>query len=255
MVFGACSDIGKVRKANQDYYYAIEDENFKLYIVADGMGGHNAGEVASFMAIKSIGEWIQKSEDVTKIDKELIPRFIEEGILYANSQIYKKASEDSELFGMGTTITLALIIDNNLFLGHVGDSRAYLINDDGILQLTEDHSLVAELYKNGSITLEEAACHPQKHLLTRALGTDSQIKVDTSYYQLKDNDYILLCTDGLTNLISNDDIRLVILSNDIQQGCNELARIANIQGGFDNITVILIKFNSCVIKWGETNDR
>jgi PPM family protein phosphatase len=246
MAFGASSHVGKVRKANQDYYYASEKERYCLYIVADGMGGHNAGEVASYLAINSIVTWIDDNilelyRNIDLQEHKKIEEYIKASIDFANTQVYQKALENTELFGMGTTITLALIIKNSLYIGHVGDSRAYMINSQRILQLTQDHSLVAELFKNGSITIDEAANHPQRHLLTRAIGTEKQIIVDTWIYKLEKDDLILLCTDGLTNLIDNNEIFDIVISNNISSSCERLIEYANNKGGSDNITAILIK--------------
>jgi len=246
MTFSACSHVGKVRKANQDYYHASEKENYSIYIVADGMGGHNAGEVASYLAINSIIKWIDENCPLldTLISTESsqgIEDCIRSAITHANTQVFAKACENAELFGMGTTITLGLVAKNSLYIGHVGDSRAYLMNGQSIRQLTQDHSLVAELYKNGSITIDEAANHPQRHLLTRALGTEKDITIDTFHCLLEGDNVILLCTDGLTNLMSDNEIFEIVLKNDISSGCEKLVECANNRGGSDNITVILIK--------------
>jgi protein phosphatase len=213
MIVGAVTDIGKIRDINQDFMFVGDVESFPLYIVADGMGGHNAGEVASNMAVHII----------KKVFIDNIKR-----LKYA---------------GMGTTITLAYIFNNNIYIGHVGDSRAYFATGEKIYQITDDHSLVNELIKNGSITPEEAINHPQKNLITRAVGTSSEIQLDFYMLDYKSDDILIICSDGLSNMLSDGDIMKLIKSeSDVDKACNKLISVANDNGGRDNITVIAIKF-------------
>lgn len=244
MFICVCSDIGKVRNINQDSYFYSEDSILPLFVVADGMGGHNAGEVASSLAIETIKENYIKEKGNIVEGKLHIPSFINLTLLEANNRILKKAKENENCEGMGTTITSGIIFNNELFIGHMGDSRAYLFREKELYQLTQDHSLVAELVRNGSISNEEAINHPQKNIITRALGTDEDIKVDIISKRVECGDIILLCTDGLTNMVSDLKIKEILLkNNDLRQACCELTDEANNFGGFDNTTVMIIEMS------------
>lgn len=260
------SDIGLVRKVNEDDFLCLklndllklENPAADLYlcIVADGMGGRNAGEVASSMAVHEIVEFIKEKYLSVLIEKDItedkIFDLIREAIYYSNDRIYKKSLLNSECVGMGTTLSMILIKDNSLFYGHVGDSRIYLIRKNEITKLTEDHSLVAELVKQGTIKPEDAVSHPQKNIITRALGTEYDIEADLGKQEILDEDYILLCTDGLSNLIRDNEIKdLVLSAKSVEQACDNLIDRAKENGGFDNITVVVIH-NS---KGGDCNDR
>ncbi|MDF2521462.1 MAG: Stp1/IreP family PP2C-type Ser/Thr phosphatase [Clostridia bacterium] len=260
------SDIGLVRKVNEDDFIClrlndmleVKDSAADLYlcIVADGMGGRNAGEVASSMAVKEIVEFIKEQYINVLLDEnaddEKIFNLIKHAITYSNDKIYKKSLLTSECVGMGTTLSMILVKDKTLYYGHVGDSRIYLIRENQIKRLTEDHSLVAELVKQGSIKPEEAVSHPQKNIITRAVGTEYGIEVDLGRQDIVEGDYILLCTDGLSNLIGDDEIlRLVLNAPDIEQACQDLIDKAKENGGFDNITVVVIEKE----KGGDCNDR
>lgn len=260
------SDIGLVRKTNEDEFLClrlnellnIESSEADLYlcIVADGMGGRNAGEIASSMAVHDVVEFIKEKHINVLLDKDMseekIFDLIREAICYSNDSIYKKSLLNSELVGMGTTLSMILVKDNTLFYGHVGDSRIYIIKKNQITKLTEDHSLVAELVKKGTIKPEEAVRHPQKNIITRALGTEYNIEADLGKYEMQEGDYILLCSDGLSNLILDSEImEIVISAEDVDQACDNLINRAKENGGFDNITVVVIH-NS---KGGGCNDR
>lgn len=260
------SDVGLVRKINEDDFLCLrlndllklENPEADLYlcVVADGMGGRNAGEVASSMAVHEIVEFIKEKHLDVLLKKgaseEKIFDLIREAIYYSNDRIYKKSLLNSEFVGMGTTLSMILIKDNTLFYGHVGDSRIYIIRENEITKITEDHSLVAELVRQGTIKPEEAFKHPQKNIITRALGTEYNIEVDLGKHEMKDEDYILLCSDGLSNLILDNEIMEIVLSaKDVDQACDNLIVKAKENGGFDNITVVVIH-NS---KGGEYNDR
>lgn len=243
MFICACSDVGKVRNINQDSYYYSDDNKLPLFVVADGMGGHNAGEVASTLAIDTIKENYEKEKDnITKGILD-IPRFINSVLFRANEKILKEANENQSCAGMGTTITLGIIYDSEVFIGHMGDSRAYLYRKQELYQLTQDHSLVAELVRNGSISSEEAVNHPQKNIITRALGTDIDIKVDIINRKLESEDIIILCTDGLTNLVNDLKIKEVLENClELRQACCLLTDAANKLGGYDNTTVMIIRY-------------
>ncbi|WIV10805.1 Stp1/IreP family PP2C-type Ser/Thr phosphatase [Proteiniborus sp. MB09-C3] len=243
MFICACSDIGKVRNINQDSYYYSDDSRLPLFVVADGMGGHNAGEVASSLAIDTIKENYKREKENIIQGSLDIPRFINLTLMEANNRILKEAKENDNYVGMGTTITLGIIYNDEVFIGHMGDSRAYLFREQELYQLTQDHSLVAELVRNGSISTEEAVNHPQKNIITRALGTDNDIKVDIINRKLDINDVIILCTDGLTNLVADLKIREILNSCcDLRHACCLLTDVANELGGFDNTTVMIIRY-------------
>jgi len=243
MFICACSDVGKVRNINQDSYYFSDDDKLPLFVVADGMGGHNAGEVASSLAIDTIKESYCREKESMILGRLDIPRFINTTLVEANSRILKEANENQSCVGMGTTITLGIIYDKEVFIGHLGDSRAYLYSKHELYQITQDHSLVAELVRNGSISNEEAINHPQKNIITRALGTDTEIKVDIITRDLSDGDIIILCTDGLTNLVNDEKIKEVLNDCvDLRQACCILTDVANEMGGFDNTTVMIIRY-------------
>ena len=244
MIIGVSSDTGRVREINQDSYFCSEYKDIHVFAVADGMGGHNAGEVASRIAVETIKDLLYNfREDLINGQLE-VSNFINKLLLEANEKILIKANEDKDLKGMGTTITLVCILENEIFIGHIGDSRAYIYSDEKLVQITEDHSLVAELVKNGTITEIEAINHPQKNVITRALGTDKEVKIDIFNRKVNKDDIIILCTDGLTNLVSEDRIKHVLIENeDVQKSCDILTNAANELGGYDNTTVIIIKID------------
>ncbi len=240
---GALSDIGKIRDKNQDAYYISKENELELYIVADGMGGHRCGELASSMALEIIKEnFINSGKELD--NKDDILRLIKGSIEKANINIYLKSLEMKECKGMGTTLTLAYIFKDNILIGHVGDSRAYIIENGNIIQITEDHSYINELLKNGSITLEEAKSHPKKNVITRAVGSSSTIQIDIIEVKYKIGDILLLCSDGLFNMLDEEEINEVFnRENEIQMACEILTTMANKKGGLDNITVVAIKFD------------
>lgn len=242
MNIGVCTDVGRIRDNNQDSYYYCSEGDLQVYVVADGMGGHKAGEVASYIAVDTIEKLFIQNKSLLTKGKLDIQNFITDSVSEANKRIYEKAISEEKYNGMGTTITAAYIINNDLFIGHIGDSRAYLLRDEKLIQLTEDHSLVAQLVKNGTISKKEAQNHPQRNMITRALGTEKSIELDIEYRKLEKNDILLLCTDGLTNLVDEDKIKhVLILNNDIQVACYTLVEMANELGGFDNITALAVK--------------
>lgn len=236
------TDIGKIRENNQDSYYLSKIDEFPLFIIADGMGGHKAGEVASSLAVETIKNIFTEKKELLLNENTKIIEFIEEAIDEANRVVFQKANLDSDCNGMGTTITMAYLCENKVFIGHVGDSRAYLLRGNEFIQLTEDHSLVAELVRKGSISKEEAVYHPQKNIITRALGTDEKIKTDIVIKEVFNDDILLLCTDGLTNMVNEGKIKNTLQKEeDLEIVCNDLVTMANDLGGLDNITVIAVK--------------
>lgn len=243
MEIGVKTSIGKIRDINQDSYYISQNKNCPLAIIADGMGGHKAGEIASKMAVQIISSSLENDLKKIKLDNDNIMKSIRDSIWRANDEIYKLSLENDEYSGMGTTVTLACNINDTIFIGHVGDSRGYLLRDDKLQQITRDHSLVEELIRNGSITREEAKHHPQKNIITRAVGTDKDIEIDLIVKERLKSDILLLCTDGLTNMLSDDEVRKLLVDNeDIQKACDLLVDLSNDKGGFDNITVLAVKF-------------
>jgi protein phosphatase len=220
---------GRRRRHNEDAWVCEPP----LFAVADGMGGARGGEIASRVAATALGESVEGSGE------ERVAALI----LQANRQVYERANEDSEASGMGTTITVALVENGIVALGHVGDSRAYLIRDKNLEQLTEDHSLVAELVRSGRLTPEEAEIHPQRSVITRALGTDPDVDSDTFSIESKPGDLFLLCSDGLTSMVDDATILDVVerSRDDLEAIAQELIAAANSHGGEDNITVVLFE--------------
>lgn len=229
MQVGARSDIGRVRRVNEDAYCALPG----LFAVADGMGGHRAGEVASSLAVD-----VLTSHPFARKTPEEVQAVIQD----ANRRIYEDAVRQPKYAGMGTTITVALIDGDRLVIGHVGDSRAYLVRQGYLRQLTADHSVVGELLRNGGLTQAEAVTHPHRNLLTRALGTSPEVLVDVVTEQLAGGDILILCTDGLTNLVDDDElIEIVTGHNDPDDAVDRLVALANDRGGIDNVTVVVIR--------------
>ncbi|NLT95003.1 MAG: Stp1/IreP family PP2C-type Ser/Thr phosphatase [Clostridia bacterium] len=238
MHVNSLTNIGLVRKANEDSF--LTDKNRGLFVVADGMGGHEAGERASSIAIKTLDKYLTSEVIATSKGEGLC-----QAIQIANELIYQESQQNTCYSGMGTTITAALFIDDQLIIGHIGDSRAYLIRDNTIKLLTNDHSLVGELLRKGELTESEAYRHPHRNILTRALGTEKKVEIDISEYKIKSGDLVLLCTDGLYNLLNDNEILAEILKNgyDLKRTVNRLVQTALERGGVDNITVILISYD------------
>ena len=236
MNYGTVSVTGKVRDKNEDNYLALDKERLHIVAVADGMGGHKAGDVASSIAIKVIKEYDFTSQNLTT--------GIEECINTINHKILKRGNNNSEYKGMGTTLTLGVIKDNYLAIGHIGDSRAYLYHNGVLNQMTNDHSYVADLLKRGVITKEEAKNHPKKNLLLRALGLEQSVQVDILERNLSNDDLLLLCSDGLTNMKTDSQIESVLSKDlNLQQRAELLSDKANAAGGYDNITAVLYQNN------------
>ncbi|MCR5222508.1 MAG: Stp1/IreP family PP2C-type Ser/Thr phosphatase [Lachnospiraceae bacterium] len=232
------TDIGRKRRINQDNVYSCEvplGNLPNLFIVCDGMGGHKAGDFASAYAVKAIEREIMLCEETEPV------RIIREAIECANAEIFEKAASDEQLRGMGTTAVVATIVDGTLIVANVGDSRLYIINDD-IEQITKDHSLVEEMVRIGELDRSEAREHPDKNIITRALGVTDSVEVDFFEVELKKGDIILMCSDGLTNMVEDEDIRMVVKAQrDVVQIVEELIKIANHNGGSDNIGVVVIE--------------
>lgn len=236
----ASTDIGKVRDMNQDsYYISTQDDDVKLYIVADGMGGYKGGEIASRLAIESAKNYIRNNFADIKKEKEQILDLIKNAIEYANMVVYERSKEIKELSGMGTTIDICLIHSNKVFIGHVGDSRVYRQRKDFFRKLTVDHSYVEQLVKEGNITKEEAYNHPKKNMLTKALGCTAFVEPDVMVKGFLKDDILLMCSDGLTNMLKDEKISEIIKA-DPKMASQNLVKKANELGGYDNITAVII---------------
>jgi serine/threonine protein phosphatase PrpC len=223
---GAATDVGKVREGNEDSFLVQPP----MYAVADGMGGALGGEVASSLALETI-EQLSREGDEALVDR----------IRRANEVVFERSTSDQRVSGMGTTLTVAQLDDDALRLGHVGDSRAYLFRAGDLRQLTEDHTLVGRMVKAGEITREEADTHPHRNVLIRVVGTEPEVIVDEVSVALLDGDRVLLCTDGLTGMLTEDQIRAILESEpDPQKAAERLVRAANRAGGVDNITVVVL---------------
>ena len=237
----AKSDKGKVREINQDYYYISDSlDEVQLYMLADGMGGYNGGEIASKLATISAKNYLESNFQDTPKDKESIMNLVRSSVEYANMVVYEKSRENEELEGMGTTLEVGLIYNNRIYIGHIGDSRIYRIRKNFIRKLTQDHSYVQKLVKDGTITKEEAENHPKKNMLMKALGCNAFVEPDVTVKGFLKDDIILMGSDGLTNLVKQEDL-FNIVKEDIELAPKRLIDIANNNGGQDNITVIVIK--------------
>lgn len=236
MKFYAMTDVGRKREINQDYVY-VTDKPIgplpNLLVVADGMGGHKAGDFASKYTVKVLKEELEKTN--LKKPEEIL----KEVVLIANRKLIRAAQSDVKLEGMGTTLVVATVIGNTLYFSNVGDSRLYLINDK-IRQVSKDHSLVEEMVRLGGIKAEEARNHPDKNIITRAMGVKEDVEADLYEYRLKKGDIILMCTDGLSNMVEEEDMFDIIKSaRDIVEAVLMLIEKANSNGGRDNIGVVM----------------
>lgn len=235
----SATDVGQKRKMNQDYVFASADPvgNLpNLFVVADGMGGHNAGDYASSHAVKTVAEEIRKDADFNPV------KVIRHAIECANTEIMAQAQNDEALRGMGTTMVVATIIGNYAYVANVGDSRLYVI-DQKIQQVTKDHSLVQEMVRMGELNAEQARNHPDKNIITRALGAERTVDIDFFDLKLETGSVILMCSDGLSNMVEDSQIEQII--SDTDKDLEEKGRIliseANRNGGKDNIAIVLIE--------------
>lgn len=237
MLTHVISDIGLVRETNEDSYISQPPH---LFVVADGMGGHVAGEIASQLAATTVSNYITANIGNNDSSLEVL---LEKAINQANTSVYQLAQSKENFNGMGTTVTAVYVDGDTLHWGHVGDSRIYLLRNKELRQITNDHSLVFELVQSGNITKEEAKSHPKRNMLTRAVGTSCLIKIDTGVIKWEPEDMILMCTDGLTNMVSEQDINSLIHNpqGDFNSILESLIVHAKNAGGFDNITTILLK--------------
>ena len=237
------TDIGKRRQSNQDAVAVFSNQkNLHLAIVADGMGGHQAGDVASHLIISGLGEDWQKTELETS--QEII-QWILQHIQRENDDIFEKGRQNPTQIGMGTTIVAVVTLEKSVVLSHVGDSRCYLIRQGQIKQVTDDHSLVNELVKTGEITPEMANHHPRKNILVRSIGVPGTVETDVTELDIEPGDKLLLCSDGLSNMLTDDEILHIIeTSPDLDVALNQLVQQANQAGGFDNITALICDYSA-----------
>ena len=235
----SATDVGRKRKINQDSIFASDRPvgNLpNLYIVADGMGGHNAGDFASRYAVNTVRDYIAGSREKNPV------KLIDEAIRLANRGIIREAGRHEEKYGMGTTIVVTTVVDRYAYTANVGDSRLYLFEDGSLKQITKDHSLVEEMVRLGEITEEDARTHPDKHIITRAVGADEEIEIDFFDYQLPPDSLLLMCSDGLTNMVTDEEIRKILLRGDgLEENVESLIGTANENGGKDNIAVIMVR--------------
>ena len=240
MQFGAMTDVGMCRKINEDNYYVKADGAFPYAIVADGMGGHKAGEIASMMVVDVIRNHLENSlsEDQDYVEAG---ETVRKAFISANNIIYNYAENNYKIMGMGTTATLAMVFKGRIITAHVGDSRAYTIDKNEIKQITRDHSYVQELVSMGKITKEEAKHHPKKNFITRAMGAEETVKVDVNIRPYN-GETILLCSDGLVNFVDDEEIKDIVQKRgSLKKKTEQLVNTANSRGGKDNITVIILK--------------
>lgn len=227
---GARTDVGRVRAGNEDSYFV----DSPLFVIADGMGGHAAGDVASATAVEVIQS---KRDAISAAD----PETLSEAIREANRAIWKRSADDTNLRGMGTTCTMILVDGATAQVAHVGDSRAYLVHDGEMQQVTDDHTLVGRLVREGKLQPEEAARHPQRSMITRALGVDEDVQVDLFSLPLTEGDRLMICSDGLSGMVSEEEMAGILSDeSDPQRAADRLVDSANDAGGEDNITVIVI---------------
>lgn len=235
----ARTDAGLIRENNQDSYTAFEIQDAVVAVVCDGMGGAAEGALASNNAVRAIKEYLTERfySDMSDMSiKSLLVSALEN----ANRNVFNISRTDESYFGMGTTAVAAIVLNSYVYIAHVGDSRAYIKSDKKLTQLTKDHSIIQHMIESGQISAEEAADHPDKHIITRALGVDDEVKVDFCQEVFNEDDLLILCTDGLTNFVGTDDI--INLTNDgsYYDYADRLVNLANQNGGGDNITVVTV---------------
>ena len=233
------TDVGIRRESNQDYMYTSETAvgNLpNLFLLADGMGGHAAGDYASRFTVEKVVELVGKSTFTEPV------AILKQAISEANALLLAEADKDVSRQGMGTTLVTATIIDDRMYVSNVGDSRLYVVSDDKMIQVTRDHSLVEEMVRLGEMDKEDAKVHPDKNIITRAVGVLPEVSADFFEVELEPGDMILMCSDGLTNMVRDEEIRQIILGQrDIVEKAEKLVETANKNGGRDNITVVLIE--------------
>lgn len=241
MLIKGNTDIGKIRQANEDGYdFGSFDDGTSWAVVCDGMGGVRGGQIASSLVTEMV------SDKIRKCYNKLMPVYSFENIFLstittANVIVNDRSFTDTEFQGMGTTIVAAIVKDTQACIAHVGDSRVYKLNSEGITQLTKDHSLAQEMLDSGQITKEEFENYPKKNIITRALGIDEKVEIDFDFTDVTEGDLLLLCTDGLSGLLSDEEIYDIYRKTDFELLCDEYIKAANEKGGYDNITAVVMK--------------
>lgn len=239
--FYGATDKGLKREMNQDVFYTHKfNDNIGFAIVCDGMGGQSAGHVASDMVCNIVAEKLIDS-DFENADEKQIGDYIVTAISEANIQVYTKGNVEPGYKGMGTTVVLAVVVNDKAYVANIGDSRVYLLQEKKLHQITKDHSLVQELFEQGKISEEQVTNHPNKNMITRAVGVNLTVEIDYLSVSLGSDAKLLLCSDGLTNMVSDSDIEAVISNNNAEDTCEKLINLANQAGGVDNITVAVIE--------------
>ncbi|MDO5724771.1 MAG: Stp1/IreP family PP2C-type Ser/Thr phosphatase [Tissierellia bacterium] len=245
MNYYAISNIGKIRPKNEDSYFISNDMLKPVFIIADGMGGHKSGEVASKMAVDIVNKNLQRVDfyqDIKELEDDVV-----KAISIANREIYLKSKEDPDYNGMGTTFTMAYVYNDTILISHVGDSRCYTLNPSAIVQITEDDTLVNSLIKLGEITPEEAKTHPKRNVVTNAVGTNESLDISLIRYKYQHDDSLLICTDGLTNLVTDEELfETYKKHNNLEKLGKELVEMALEKGGNDNITLIIVELEGGV---------
>lgn len=237
----ATSDVGKVRELNEDYFsVSYPEDAIQLFVLADGMGGYNGGEIASQLAVNSVKNYISSNFENAKQTREELLELVKSASQYANMVVYEKSQSSEELKKMGTTLDICLIYQGKAYIAHIGDSRIYRYRKGFFRKLTKDHTYVQELVDVGKITKEESINHPEKNMLMKALGVAPFIEPDVMIKGFMKDDIYLMCSDGLTNMVSEDNIRKIIDENPVDS-TKLLVQAANDGGGVDNVTAIIIR--------------
>ncbi len=240
--FGFKSDTGKMRKVNQDSFFVIPDKG--IFLIADGVGGHNHGEIASRTAISDVAEYMKENPVPAGAGDNEIKDYFVDLIFRVNEHIFE-LSEDASARNMATTLILMFINNGKVYAANIGDSRLYLLREGGMEQVTEDHTYVNDLYKKGVIDEEQARVHPDRNLITRAVGAESTVKPDLYMFEVFNQDILLLCTDGLYDLVEEEEIRIILTESDnLRTACSRLVEAANEHGGTDNITTVAVRIET-----------
>ena len=249
VVSSGLSDVGQVREKNEDTL--LIDDDCHLFVVADGMGGHLGGKTASSIAVETIAKGVRSQHEVLleaatakPLESSTVPRLLADTIRGACNAIFERAAADPELHGMGTTVTAMLVIEERAFVAHVGDSRCYLLRGERILQLTDDHSLVNEQIKAGLLSRAQAATSRLKNIITRSVGFERDVAVDTFAMPIQGGDKFLICSDGLSNLVDDTEIGSALATMELEKVPESMVELANTRGGDDNITVVCLSVES-----------
>lgn len=245
------TDRGRVRQHNEDNGGAFVNKSGQLLvIVADGMGGHRAGDVASTMATSLFEKYWKETSSIA--NPEEAEQWLKDHVDQVNQLVYEHSKQNQECEGMGTTLVLSLCLQDSVTIAHIGDSRCYMIQENKIIQVTEDHTLVNELVRTGQISKEDAEYHPRKNVILRALGTDTFVQVDIKTFPNEDIQYLLLCSDGLSNKITEEELRSYLLTeSSLEDKGTNLVSLANENGGEDNITLVIVQFPDVQQESGE----